>query len=78
MGDWVTLRHIVQQNCINDLSLLYTDIQHVILMLRDAGMDVDEIQDFTKRYGGKMLNADENRIAGSGDRAAMLYAVKRG
>ena len=59
----------------NDLSLQYADIQHVILMLRDAGMDVYEIQDFTKRDGGKMVEADENRIAGRD--IVMLYGVKK-
>jgi len=61
-----------------DLSSHYADIQHVILMLRDAGMDVYEIQDFTKREGGKIVEADENRIARIGKIGdAMLYAVKR-
>ena len=47
----------------NDLSSLHTDIQHVILMLRDAGMDLYEILDFTKRDGGKIIKADKNRIS---------------
>jgi len=60
-----------------DLSSEYADLQHVILTLRDACMEVYEVQDFMKRDGGKMIKADENRIAGKGGRFAMLYAVKR-
>jgi FkbM family methyltransferase len=60
-----------------DLSSEYANIQHVILTLRDAGMDVYEVQDFMKRDGGKMIKADENQIAGKGGRFAMLYAAKR-
>jgi FkbM family methyltransferase len=60
-----------------DLSSEYRDIQHVILTLRDAGMDVYEVQDLMKRDGGKMIKADENRIAERGGMFAMLYAVKR-
>ena len=60
-----------------NLSSEYRDIQHVILTLRDAGMDVYEVQDFRKRDGGKMIKADENRIAERGGSFAMLYAVKR-
>ncbi len=61
----------------DDLSSKYEDIQHVILTLREAGMDVYEIQDYFKRTGGKMLQADVNRIARKGITLAMLYAVKR-
>ena len=62
----------------NDLSSLHTDIQHVILMLRDAGMDVYEILDFTKRDGGKIIKADKNRISATASRGrpTMLYAFK--
>jgi len=69
--------YLEMDTLLNDLSSRYEDVKHVILMLRDAGMDVYEIQDFKKRNGGKMLSADENRIARKGNRLAMLYAVKR-
>jgi len=60
----------------NDLSSLHADIHHVILMLRDAGMDVYEIQDSKKRDGGKMIKADDDWISGSIGRTTMLYAFK--
>jgi len=60
-----------------DLSSLHADIQHVVLLLRDAGMDVYEIQDFRKRDGGKMVKADEDQIARRDKCDTMLYAVKR-
>ena len=59
------------------LSSRYTDIQHVILLLQDVGMDVYEIKNFRKRDGGKMIKADAHQIVQSGNKWAMLYAVKR-
>ncbi len=60
-----------------DLVTVYSDIQHVISMLRDIGMDVYEIRDFRKRDGGNIIAADENQIINNGYKTAMLYAVKR-
>ena len=60
-----------------DLVTVYSDIQHVISMLRDIGMNVYEIEDFIKRDGGRMIKADENQIINNGYKTAMLYAVKR-
>ena len=60
-----------------DLAPYFPDIQYVLSMLRDIGMDVYEIQDYTKRYGGNMTEADENLITRNGKKTAMLYAVKR-
>lgn len=64
-------------NPLGDLSSWYVDIRHIILMLRDAGMSVYEIQDFRQRHGSKIVKAEDNWIARSGNKEAMLYAVKR-
>lgn len=67
-------------NISKALSSQYANIQHVIFMLRDVGMDVYEIQGFRKRDGGKMIKVDENWIARRQDTLSveiMLYAVKR-
>jgi FkbM family methyltransferase len=58
-----------------NLCTQYEDIKHVISMLYDAGMDVYEIQDFTRREGGRMIKANEDLIAKK--YCAMLYGVKR-
>ncbi|MFC2039441.1 FkbM family methyltransferase [Chloroflexota bacterium] len=60
-----------------DLSSHCADIEHVILMLRDAGMDVYEIQGHGQRGSGKMTEAAENQIARIRYRQAWLYAVRR-
>ena len=58
----------------NGLSSLCADVQHVISMMHDAGMDVYEIQNHRTRDGGQMVKADENRICAANE--AMLYGVK--
>ncbi len=60
-----------------DLSSQYEDVRYVVSMLRDIGMDVYEIENFRGRDGGRMIEADENKIARTNNREAMLYAVKR-
>jgi FkbM family methyltransferase len=57
------------------LSSQYADIQHVILILRDAGMDIYEIENFRRREGGRMIKTNELQLAEKHE--AMLYGVKR-
>ena len=57
-----------------DLSSQCADVQHVISMMHDAGMDVYEIQNSGSHHGGQMVKADENRICRAN--SAMLYGVK--
>jgi FkbM family methyltransferase len=59
-----------------NLSTQHEDIKHVISILYEAGMDVYEIQDFTRREGGRMIKANEDLIANKF--SAMLYGIKRG
>lgn len=51
----------------------HEDVHHVISVLRDAGMDLYEIEDFDRR-DGKVIGVDENQI--SRKRRAMIYGFK--
>jgi hypothetical protein len=51
----------------------YEDIHHVISVLRDAGMDLYELQEFDQR-DGKVIRLDEHQI--SRNRRAMVYGFK--
>jgi FkbM family methyltransferase len=58
-----------------DIASQSADVEHVIGTIRNAGMNVYEIQHFTKRSYVELIKADEDRIASrTGD--VMLYAVK--
>ena len=52
----------------------YEDVHHVISVLRDAGMDVYEIQNFDQRDGSKIIKVDESQV--SRRKRVMIYGFK--
>ena len=63
--------------CIDIIHFEEAGFLYQFLSLQDVGMDVYEIKNFRKRDGGKMIKADAHQIVQSGNKWAMLYAVKR-
>jgi len=51
----------------------YEDVHHVISVLRDAGMDLYELQEFDQ-HDGKVIRLDEHQI--SREKRAMVYGFK--